>query len=333
MKKLLSSNKKFIIIPIFAIIGYIFLPLVLAAIIVWLIQIKVKTKWARLFSLVGVFLFTIFFGSAWVDALLIPSDPNTTTSQTEQSPTSDSSKIDTTNQLKTATPSSSIETENDLDTSRFGLAKVVAVIDGDTIDVDVGEGIIKRLRYIGIDAPESVDPSKPVECFSKDSFIKNKELVNGQFVRLEKDKSETDRYGRLLRYVYIGDLFVNQVLVAEGYAESSSYPPDTKYQTILDSAELEAKNTSNGMWKMCNFQSSPSPKVITPSSTNVQIQKNNSGSGTCKYSCTSPDRDCSDFSSHAEAQTFFNCCGFSAENDPMKLDAVGVGDGIACENI
>lgn len=53
----------------------------------------------------------------------------------------------------------------------------------------------------------------------------------------------------------------------------------------------------------------------------------------CKYSCTGSDKDCSDFSSHKEAQAFFNCCGFTATNDPMKLDSIGKGDGIACESL
>lgn len=55
--------------------------------------------------------------------------------------------------------------------------------------------------------------------------------------------------------------------------------------------------------------------------------------GGCKYSCSGPDRDCSDFTTQAEAQAFFNCCGFTATNDPMRLDSVGVGDGIPCESL
>ena len=82
------------------------------------------------------------------------------------------------------------------------------------------------------------------------------------------------------------------------------------------------------------LKSSPTPKTTsTPKpTTSTQTQTNTAG-GACKYSCSSPDRDCSDFSSHAEAQTFFNCCGFTANNDPMKLDSIGVGDGVACESL
>lgn len=206
------------------------------------------------------------------------------------------------------------------------LAKVVKIVDGDTIDVDLGNGNIKRVRYIGIDTPESVDPKKPVQCFSKEATAKNKELVENGIVGLEKDVSETDRYGRLLRYVYMGDLFVNKVLVSEGYAHAASFPPDIKYQSEFKDAEGNARTQNKGLWGKCN-QASPTP-LSSSSGDSSQVTANN-----CKYSCSGPDRDCSDFSSHKEAQDFFDCCGFTKENDPMRLDNVGVGDGIACENI
>ena len=79
-------------------------------------------------------------------------------------------------------------------------ATVVRVIDGDTIEVEI-DGTSYRVRYIGIDTPETVHPQKPVECFGKEASEKNRELVEGKRVRLEKDVSDTDKYGRLLRYV------------------------------------------------------------------------------------------------------------------------------------
>lgn len=80
--------------------------------------------------------------------------------------------------------------------------KVVRVIDGDTIEIEGGD----RVRYIGIDTPETVDPRKPVQCYGQEASNKNKELVEGKTVELEKDVSETDKYGRLLRYVWLGDM-------------------------------------------------------------------------------------------------------------------------------
>jgi micrococcal nuclease len=111
-------------------------------------------------------------------------------------------------------------------------AQVVRVVDGDTIIVNV-EGQEYRVRYIGIDTPETVHPTKPVEPFGKEASEMNKQLVEGKIVRLEKDISETDRYGRLLRYVYVDDIFVNAELVRLGYAQVTTYPPDVKYQDIF----------------------------------------------------------------------------------------------------
>jgi endonuclease YncB( thermonuclease family) len=101
-----------------------------------------------------------------------------------------------------------------------GLATVVRIIDGDTIDVDIN-GETQRIRYIGVNTPE-----RDEICYAE-ATAANRDLVEGKRVRLEKDQSETDRFDRLLRYVYVGDTFVNAALVQSGYAEAVSYPPDT----------------------------------------------------------------------------------------------------------
>ena len=101
-------------------------------------------------------------------------------------------------------------------------ATVTRVIDGDTIEVNL-EGLIYRVRYIGIDTPEMGEP-----C-ADEATEANRQLVEGKTVWLEKDISETDKYGRLLRYVYVDDIFVNEELVRLGLALPSSYPPDMKY--------------------------------------------------------------------------------------------------------
>jgi micrococcal nuclease len=122
---------------------------------------------------------------------------------------------------------------------------VTKVVDGDTIEL---EGEIK-VRYIGIDTPEI---SFGKECFGDEAKAKNKKLVEGKYVTLEKDISETDKFGRLLRYVYIGDTFVNEHLVKEGYANAISYPPDIKYQEIFSNAETWAREKNKGLWKKCD---------------------------------------------------------------------------------
>ncbi|MBI3459168.1 thermonuclease family protein [Candidatus Azambacteria bacterium] len=124
---------------------------------------------------------------------------------------------------------------------------VTRVIDGDTIEIENGS----KIRYIGINTPETVDPRKPVECFGEQASLYNQELVLNKQVRLEKDISETDRYGRLLRYVYVGDDFINLKLVQRGFALSSSYPPDLKYQVKFRQAERAARQEKRGLWGEC----------------------------------------------------------------------------------
>ena len=120
-------------------------------------------------------------------------------------------------------------------------AKVVKVIDGDTITVKGGY----KVRYIGIDTPE-IYPR--LEAYGMEAWQANRQLVEGKRVRLEQDVSETDKYDRLLRYVYIDDTFVNAELVRQGLATAKAYPPDTKYQDYLEQMEMEARLAGRGMW-------------------------------------------------------------------------------------
>ncbi len=124
---------------------------------------------------------------------------------------------------------------------------VTRIIDGDTIEVSLS-GTTYTIRYIGIDAPESVAPNRPIEPYGREASSRNAELVLGKAVRLEKDVSETDKYGRLLRYVYVGDLFVNAELVRGGYAQAISYPPDVKYQSLFLQLQGEARMAGRGLW-------------------------------------------------------------------------------------
>jgi micrococcal nuclease len=117
--------------------------------------------------------------------------------------------------------------------------RVVRVIDGDTIVIEGGE----RVRYIGINAPELNQP------WGKEAWQLNKKLVGGKRVRLERDVSHRDKYGRLLRYVFVDNLFVNGELVRRGLAWAKAYPPDLKYQQLLQQLEREAKEGGRGIWK------------------------------------------------------------------------------------
>jgi micrococcal nuclease len=118
---------------------------------------------------------------------------------------------------------------------------VTRVIDGDTIVIAGGA----HVRYIGMDTPE-IYPE--VEFYGLEAKAKNIELVEGKVVTLVKDVSETDKYGRLLRYVYVDGVFVNGELVRLGYARAAAYPPDTKYESLLAQLEKEAKAAKLGIW-------------------------------------------------------------------------------------
>ncbi len=142
-------------------------------------------------------------------------------------------------------------------------ASVTRVIDGDTIEVEI-EGESYKVRYIGIDTPELHHPTKPVGYFAQEAYEKNRELVEGQTVFLEKDVSETDQYGRLLRYVYVGDIFVNAYLVQQGYALVSTYPPDVKYQERFLELQREAREAGRGLWGPVQTPPSPGQVIIDP---------------------------------------------------------------------
>ena len=125
---------------------------------------------------------------------------------------------------------------------------VTRVIDGDTIEVNI-DGTIYRVRYIGVDTPELDDERSEFRALAKEATRLNRQLVEGKTVRLEKDISETDKYERLLRYVYVDDIFVNAELVRRGLAWAKTYEPDTKYQGILEKAEAEARQDRIGIWQ------------------------------------------------------------------------------------
>ena len=120
-------------------------------------------------------------------------------------------------------------------------ARVIQIVDGDTIIIEGGY----EVRYIGIDTRET---HPEAEITSVRALKLNRDLVEGKVVRLEKDVSEKDKYGRLLRYVYVDDVFVNAELVRKGLAWAKAYPPDTKYQDYLEQMENEAREAGRGMW-------------------------------------------------------------------------------------
>jgi len=124
------------------------------------------------------------------------------------------------------------------DDSVYEQALVTSVIDGDTVELADG----RRVRYLGIDTPESG------EYYAEEATARNKELVEGKTVELQRGDRDWDEYGRLLRYVYVDGVFVNAELIAQGYAKAYIFDPDDRYSQILVQLEQYAKMKNRGLW-------------------------------------------------------------------------------------
>lgn len=144
--------------------------------------------------------------------------------------------------------------------SGYETGVVVDVVDGDTIEVEIarvvegpGAGAAEpggtyTVRLIGIDTPESVKPGSPVECFGREAAAAAQALLAGTEVTLVKDVSETDRFDRLVRYVYLGDEMANARLVVNGYAHAYTYPPDVRHSELFATLQGQARDDRRGLW-------------------------------------------------------------------------------------
>jgi micrococcal nuclease len=119
---------------------------------------------------------------------------------------------------------------------------VLRVVDGDTIVVALGGPKGTKVRLIGIDTPERDD------CMYVTATEQMRALVGGRTVKLVRDVSETDRYGRLLRYVYVGSEFVNATMVSDGFASAATYPPDVAHALEFVALERTARLAKRGLW-------------------------------------------------------------------------------------
>ena len=117
------------------------------------------------------------------------------------------------------------------------------------------------MRYIGIDTPESVEPGEPVECFGCEASHFNERLVEGEKVRLVFDAERRDVYGRLLAYVYVGDVFVNAELVRAGYATTLTIPPNDQLRRALRPARARGRRRGPGAVEAsCGGRARPSAR-------------------------------------------------------------------------
>ena len=132
-------------------------------------------------------------------------------------------------------------------------AEVARVVDGDTI-VAMIDGAEERIRFIGIDTPESVKPNSPVECFGKEASAHLAEyLPPGTPLVLVRDVEARDRYDRLLAYVYraTDGLFVNLQMALDGYAQPATYPPNVAHTDEFLAASRKAREAGSGLWSAC----------------------------------------------------------------------------------
>lgn len=141
------------------------------------------------------------------------------------------------------------ELETSINEAKNKSYPVTGVIDGDTIKITY-EGVEETVRLIGMDTPETVHPSKPVQCFGEEASNKIKELVEGKSVSIMFDNTQgmRDKYGRLLLYIWTDDVFVNKKMIVEGYAHEYTYSTPYLYQDEFKAAENQAREDKTGLW-------------------------------------------------------------------------------------
>jgi micrococcal nuclease len=211
-------------------------------------------------------------------------------------------------------------------------AQVLAVIDGDTVDVLLNDGRRERLRLIGMDTPELYDPRKPVECFAQEASTRAHEVLDGQQITIEDDPTQDtrDRYGRLLVYLWLADgTFFNLRMIAEGYAHEYTYELPYHYQTEFKEAEHKAREQQIGLWSpnTCSADTSQAEDSTAGSLVPDQAAavEHPIGLDQTLYIERGDRYNCSDFASQADAQAVLR----ADPSDPNQLD--GDRDGVACE--
>ncbi len=204
--------------------------------------------------------------------------------------------------------------------------EIVRVVDGDTVRVRLG-GKEEVVRLIGVNAPESVDPRRGVECFGKEAAVYLRVLLETHTVRFGEDETQDtrDKYGRLLGYLILPDgSTVNERMIADGYAYEYTYRVPYLYQAQFRASAALARREERGLYHdgacgLSNTMSTPAPipALETPMSTTT-------------LRCDQNVYDCKAFSTQREAQSLFLACGGPRE-DPHRLDVDR--DGVVCETL
>ena len=214
----------------------------------------------------------------------------------------------------------------DKNQSAYGPTVTVSrVVDGDTVEISPAIRGVEDVRLIGIDTPETVDPSEEVEPYGPQASAFATRELTGRRVRLEFDQERIDQYDRLLAYIYAGGSMFNEELVRKGYAQAYPYPPNTTYEAKFAAAQRMARTSGLGIWGLTKAQK-------------CKLADRGYGIGEGTPGCTGSSRhqrgsnpapgadlDCSDFATRAQAQAQL------FPGDPYGLDSDG--DGEACEDL
>lgn len=189
--------------------------------------------------------------------------------------TTDIDNIQTTEETEVNQKETNIEYET---------AKVIRVVDGDTVQVDLN-GQKEKIRMILVDTPETVHPSKPVEFYGKEASNYTKKILKvGKEIYLTKDVTDRDKYNRILRYIWLEppisesdeeiiNKCYNAILLKEGYAKLYTYPPDIKYVDLFKKLEKEARENSMGLWSKDNQTEKKDGKIIGNKNSKVYHQE------------------------------------------------------------
>lgn len=208
------------------------------------------------------------------------------------------------------------------DTERIQ-ARVTRVIDGDRIEVAVGDRAFV-VQYLGIDAPGSI---RPVERFGPEASGENRRLVASQIVTLVKDTSDKNEAGELLRYVFMGNLFLNYELLRQGLASAAFTAPDGACMEAFQAVEDEARNALLGVWSPTPVPTKTPKRPALPSATEGTVTATREPACACRSSLT-----CNNFSDFDEAQACLGYCTATGFGDEVAgLDKNE--NGIACEGL
>jgi len=208
-------------------------------------------------------------------------------------------------------------------------ATVSRVVDGDTIEVEM-DGKTEDVRLLLVDTPETKHPSKPVQPYGPEASEFAKDTLSGKEVTLEFDGSKRDKYDRLLAYVWVDGENFNKMLLEEGLARLAYVyePPYTHYDAFVK-AQTKAVNESNNIWSIDGYVQDDGFNSDVTQETD-DTDENTSDDYNGDYDPFGDDRNCGDFDTQDEAQSFFEAAG-GPESDPHRLD--GDGNGVACESL